>query len=864
MILDSPIISGSSTVTGNLTVLGTLTASVSGSVTSASYATNAETLDGLDSTSFTSTSSFNTASGSFSTRITSNEGSITSLTQNVASLFATSASLNSRVNNLDSYTSSLNSKTGSFATTGSNNFNGNQIITGSLTTTGTITAQTLNVQQVTSSIVYSSGSNIFGNSVSNTQQFTGSLQVSGSTSYILGNVGIGTTSPTRLVEIYGASLSSDTPTLRISSADSSGTRKFGIEFYSRTGADVRGKILADNGGRLYIDDNGGGGVLLQANGGTGNVGIGTTNPGRSVHILGATGIGTVLKLEGAAGTTTYLQLSYNGATNIQSGYIGYDSSANMPFFTNNTEHMRITSGGNIGIGTTDTQTFRLAVDGPNVGQGDTSTTIRVFDTTSATTGTGGGISFAGYFSGTSSIINTFSYIKGGKENSTNSDYASYLSFGTRVNGGSVTERMRISSTGAATFSSSVRATGILISDDRLYMPGNRPISDWFSSSLTIGYSSSNSYGWVNGAGNLVLGTEGVERMRITSTGLVGIGTTSPLYKLDVNGITSISTSNTSLNSQNSAFYFNNTYPSNYALASISYGTEGQFYYGYLAFNTVTTGFANVFTERMRITQAGDIGIGTTSPRAILSVEQDYAATAEFGSQGQLSISGKTNPEKRLSMGFNTSADVGFIQAMINGTSYNTLLLNARGGTVYVNASSNPTPGNAAPQFGVVGAAGTDAVNIKHDQDANNTINIWQIGTTSHNAIAFYKGNTQTNRGLITVTTSGTTYNTVSDYRLKENVTPLENGLDRVLQLKPSKFNWIETGNESEGFIAHELQEYFPDAVTGEKDAVYSSTGNIKPQSVDYGRITPLLVKAIQELKAENDKLKEILQRNNIQ
>ena len=98
-------------------------------------------------------------------------------------------------------------------------------------------------------------------------------------------------------------------------------------------------------------------------------------------------------------------------------------------------------------------------------------------------------------------------------------------------------------------------------------------------------------------------------------------------------------------------------------------------------------------------------------------------------------------------------------------------------------------------------------------------------------------------------TSGTTYTSVSDYRLKENVTLLENGLDRLMQLKPSKFNWIETGNESEGFIAHELQEYFPDAVTGEKDDVYSSTGNIKPQSVDYGRITPLLVKAIQELTA---------------
>jgi len=80
-----------------------------------------------------------------------------------------------------------------------------------------------------------------------------------------------------------------------------------------------------------------------------------------------------------------------------------------------------------------------------------------------------------------------------------------------------------------------------------------------------------------------------------------------------------------------------------------------------------------------------------------------------------------------------------------------------------------------------------------------------------------------------------------------------------MQLKPSKFNWIETGNEAEGFIAHELQEIFPDAVTGEKDETYESTGNIKPQSVDYGRITPLLVKAIQELKAELDAAKAEIQ-----
>lgn len=86
---------------------------------------------------------------------------------------------------------------GIFATTGSNGFNGDQSITGSLTVTGQVVAQTLNVQQVTSSIVYSSGSNIFGNELSNTQQFTGSMLVTGSLT--VAGAGTFTTSITPLI-----------------------------------------------------------------------------------------------------------------------------------------------------------------------------------------------------------------------------------------------------------------------------------------------------------------------------------------------------------------------------------------------------------------------------------------------------------------------------------------------------------------------------------------------------------------------------------------------------------------------------------------------------------------------------------------
>jgi hypothetical protein len=94
-------------------------------------------------------------------------------------------------------------------------------------------------------------------------------------------------------------------------------------------------------------------------------------------------------------------------------------------------------------------------------------------------------------------------------------------------------------------------------------------------------------------------------------------------------------------------------------------------------------------------------------------------------------------------------------------------------------------------------------------------------------------------GGINTSTSATIFLTSSDYRLKENIKPLENGLDRVSNLKPVQFDWKVDGKSSEGFIAHEAQEIFPDAVSGEKD-------DEKMQAMDYGRITPLLVKAIQE------------------
>jgi len=121
-------------------------------------------------------------------------------------------------------------------------------------------------------------------------------------------------------------------------------------------------------------------------------------------------------------------------------------------------------------------------------------------------------------------------------------------------------------------------------------------------------------------------------------------------------------------------------------------------------------------------------------------------------------------------------------------------------------------------------------------------------TGSASSIAYtYFLRSGTLKGYIGYTTGSNlvSYNTTSDYRLKENIVPLPNGLDTVMKLKPSQYSWKENGYTTTGFIAHELQEFVPDCVTGEKDAI-DEEGNIKPQGIDTSFLVATLTAAIQE------------------
>tara|TARA_B100001093_G_scaffold480629_1_gene510671 strand:+ start:1905 stop:4199 length:2295 start_codon:yes stop_codon:yes gene_type:complete len=104
-----------------------------------------------------------------------------------------------------------------------------------------------------------------------------------------------------------------------------------------------------------------------------------------------------------------------------------------------------------------------------------------------------------------------------------------------------------------------------------------------------------------------------------------------------------------------------------------------------------------------------------------------------------------------------------------------------------------------------------------------------------------------NVGSITSDGSNCSYNGSSDYRLKENIVNLTDGITRLKQLIPRRFNWIvdSTNTLIDGFIAHEVSAVLPQAVVGEKDAV-EEDGSIDPQQMDYSKLTPLLTAALQE------------------
>ena len=144
-------------------------------------------------------------------------------------------------------------------------------------------------------------------------------------------------------------------------------------------------------------------------------------------------------------------------------------------------------------------------------------------------------------------------------------------------------------------------------------------------------------------------------------------------------------------------------------------------------------------------------------------------------------------------------------------------------------------------------ASTGHMSISVQSDNRSYIELGTTTTVNRTMMAFLNSNGAV--GSIVVGGSATSYQTSSDYRLKENVTADWDATTRLKQLNPVRFNFIADADTTvDGFLAHEVQSVVPEAITGTHNEV-DDDGNPVYQGIDQSKLVPLLVKTIQELEA---------------
>jgi hypothetical protein len=264
------------------------------------------------------------------------------------------------------------------------------------------------------------------------------------------------------------------------------------------------------------------------------------------------------------------------------------------------------------------------------------------------------------------------------------------------------------------------------------------------------------------------------------------------------------------------------------------------------------------TTHVTVDNTGQVGIGTTSPDSTLEVEStqpnirltdsDNTHYARLGgSAGDLLIDadlGNGQASSKMTFGVDGTERMRI-------TSGGDLLSNTTTavGSFY-NGVSGIGFGYASGGYGAFVRAGTaqPLYVSTNDQGSGGFIEFSQNGAQ---------------RGVISYDGSNMVYGGTSDYRLKKNITPIENALTKISALNPINFDWIESGENHDGFLAHEAQTVVPYAVTGVKDEVATdenspeekANGEPLYQMMEYGKLTPLLVKAIQEQQEQIEQLK---------
>jgi hypothetical protein len=365
-----------------------------------------------------------------------------------------------------------------------------------------------------------------------------------------------------------------------------------------------------------------------------------------------------------------------------------------------------------------------------------------------------------------------------------------------------------------------------------------------------------------GAKPLTFDVDSTERMRIDSAGNVGIGTSSPGSKLDVAGFVRLTgnTAGTS-NTVGNIDVFNTN--SSAIIASFNIRTDGATNSGSIRFNTANAG---TNAERMRITAAGNVGIGTSSPGTRLHViptTGNVVARFEGATSGQSAYlfagagsQGISNSDGTYGWfvditGTNVKAATNNIERMRIDSSGNLLV----GTTSAIGARLRVVGSSSDSSIGAFSAVNT---NTTASHAAASFVTGTNSTATSNVLIKFGIDDYAQGQGQINANgASQAAFGSFSDRRLKENIQALPSQLDNIMALRPVEFDYIESegGGHQIGFIAQEMQKVYPDAVGERGDGMLTVTG--------WDKTTARLVAAIQEQQAIINDLKARLDAANL-
>jgi hypothetical protein len=276
--------------------------------------------------------------------------------------------------------------------------------------------------------------------------------------------------------------------------------------------------------------------------------------------------------------------------------------------------------------------------------------------------------------------------------------------------------------------------------------------------------------------------------------------------------------------------------------------------------SVDLSFFTGATERARITSGGNVGIGTASPGATLDVRGQVLARVDgAGTTTPLVLrNDDVTGVQVVKVAFDSSGAIkSSINAAVFGNDYMAFNVGSDTERMRIDASGNVGIGTASPgaqlhvnaDFIVNSTAkfGAEVACVANADNLTAPLVSWNKDTSGNNFFAGFvtEGGAGTLRGTIQYNrgTGQVVYNTTSDARLKENITPAEEAGARIDAMQVRQFDWKESGTHvHHGFVAQELYAVAPEAVSASDDESVM-------WAVDYSKLVPLMVKEIQSLRA---------------